>query len=392
MRTIRDIRLFENIPILVRAALNVPVENGHVVNDYRLRRALPTIRYLCGQGAKVILISHIDPPENVPPQGTETLAPVASALGKLIPNVSFCPETIGARVRAAIRELAPGSVLVLENLRRNKGEITNDRAFARELAALADVFVQDSFDTCHRMHASVVGIPEILPSYAGLLLEEEVAELSRALSPARPALAVIGGAKFSTKEPVLAALLQTYDHVFVGGALADDFLKASGQEVGKSLVSTADASHVKRLLANPKLVLPIDSLVISFSTVGSTDARSRARVARFGEVRGDDVILDHGPGTEALLAELATKAATVLWNGPLGNYETGFIDATDAFARAVATSTAHSVIGGGDTIAAIEKLGLLPKFSFVSTGGGAMLEFLAKGTLPGIAALDNSAI
>ena len=357
MRSIRDIAVCENIPILVRAALNVPVENGMVVNDYRLRRALPTIRFLAERGAKVVLISHIGE------KGTETLAPVAEAMGNMIPNVSFFPETIGARARAAIRDLSPGSILVLENLRRDRGELMNDRSFTKELAALGDVFVQDSFDTCHRVHASIVGVPEMLPSYAGLLLEDEVRELSQALVPKHPALAVIGGMKFSTKEAVLAKLLPRYDHVFVGGALANDFLKASGQDVEKSLVSDIDESTLKKFLANPKIVLPVDSVI------------------------KNGVILDHGPGTAALLADLAQKAKTIIWNGPLGNYENGFCDATDAFALSVANSNARSIVGGGDTIAAIEGLGLLPHFSFVSTGGGAMLDFLAYGTLPGIKAL-----
>jgi len=381
MRTVRDIPVFANIPILVRGALNVPVENGIVVNDYRLRRAAPTIRFLAERGAKVVLISHIGE------QGTETLQPSAEALGKLIPHVSFFGETVGERARQAIRDLAPGSVLVLENLRRNAGEKNNDMAFARELAALGDVFVEDSFDTCHRRHASIVSLPGLLPSYAGLLLEEEVRELSQARTPKHPALAVIGGAKFSTKEDVLTTLLQTYSHVFVGGALASDFLMASGQEVGKSLVSSENREAIKHLLGNPKLVLPVDSLVIPASAVGAPDARAQARIAALGQVRSDEVILDHGPGTSALLAHLAEKSKSVLWNGPLGNYENGFIDATIAFAKAVAASEAHSVVGGGDTVAAIEDLGLLPKFSFVSTGGGAMLDFLVKGTLPGIAAL-----
>ncbi len=383
MRTVRDIQLFENIPILVRAALNVPLENGRVTNDYRLRRALSTIRYLSERGAKVVLISHIGE------QGTETLAPVAAALGNLIQGVSFFPETVGERARAAIRNLAAGQILVLENLRRDKGETRNDPAFAKELEALADVFVEDSFDTCHRMHASIVGVPKLLPSYAGLLLEEEVKELSEALTPKHSALAVIGGMKFSTKVEVLAALLKSYDHVFVGGALADDFLKASGQEVGKSLVSGADAGSIKKFLANPKLILPVDSLVIPASAVGSMGARAEARTAPLGQVRLGAVILDPRPGTIALLTNLAQKAKTVLWNGPLGNYENGFIEATDSFARAVADSGAHSVVGGGDTVASIEGLGLLPHFSFVSTGGGAMLDFLAKGTLPGIEALES---
>lgn len=385
MRTIRDIQLFANIPILVRTALNVPIENGKVVNDYRLRRALPTIKFLAERGAKVILISHIGE------QGTETLAPVARALSKLIRGVSFFGETIGARARAAVRDLAPGNILVLENLRRDRGEIINDRAFARELAALADIFVQDSFDTCHRRHASIIGVPKLLTSYAGLLLEEETRELSQALAPKHPALAVIGGAKFATKEAVLTTLLKTYDHVFVGGALANDFLKASGQEVGKSLVSHTDRDSIKNLLTNPKLVLPIDSLVIPAASVGAMSARMEARIATAGYVRPDEIILDHGPATSALLADFARKAKNILWNGPLGNYENGFIDATDSLARTIAASGARSVVGGGDTVAAIENLGLLPHFSFVSTGGGAMLDFLVKETLPGIDALETQA-
>jgi len=365
MRSVRDIKLFESVPILVRAALNVPIENGEVTNDYRLRRALPTIRFLSERGAKVILIGHIGE-KGLPAgrHGTETLAPVAAKLAKLISGVSFFRETVGAGARDAIRDLAPGQILVLENLRRNAGERTNDRAFARELAALGDIFVQDCFDTCHRAHASIVGIPELLPSYAGFLLEDEVMELSRALTPKRPSLAVIGGMKFSTKEAVLTRLLAIYDQVFVGGALANSFLKTSGKDIGKSLVSTTDENTIKKLLANPRIVLPVDSVV------------------------KDGAILDLGAGTTVLLADLAKKAKTILWNGPLGKYEYGFTSATDAFARAVADSGAYSVIGGGDTVAAIEGLGLLPRFSFVSTGGGAMLDFLAAGTLPGIEALN----
>ena len=381
MRSVRAITVFENIPILVRAALNVPVENGRVMNEYRLHRAVPTIRFLAERGARVVLISHSGE------KGTETLAPAAQTLGTLIPNVSFFPETVGPGARAAVRNLAPGEILVLENLRRHAGEQKNEPAFARELAELADIFVEDSFDTCHRSHASIVGVPRLLPSYAGLLLEEEVTALSAALIPEHPAFAVIGGAKFSTKEAVLSALIATYDHVFVGGALANDFLKAAGQGVGKSLVSDTDLARIKEILSNPKLVLPVDSLVAKAGAEAAGPAG--ARVAPVGHVATDEIILDHGPSTRALLAELARTAKTILWNGPLGNYEKGFVDTTDALARAIADSGAHSVVGGGDTIASIENLGLLPRFSFVSTGGGAMLDFLAEGTLPGIAALET---
>lgn len=382
MRTVRDIPRFENIPVLVRVAMNVPIENGKVANDYRLRRALPTIRFLSERGARVVLISHIGE------AGTETLEPVARALARLIPRVSFFPETVGVRARDAVRAMHQGDVLVLENLRRDRGEKMNDPVFAHELAALADIFVEDSFDTCHREHASIVGVPKLLPSYAGLLLEEEVRELGKALAPKSPSLAVIGGAKFSTKEAVLTTLLEKYDHVFVGGALANDFLKATGHEVGKSLISLEENGGIAKIANSPKLILPVDSVVVPAGTDLLHGARANARVANVTDIHADEAILDHGPGTIALLANLAHDTKSVLWNGPLGNYENGFIDATDSFARAVATSGAHSVVGGGDTIASIESLGLLSKFSFVSTGGGAMLDFLAKGSLPGIDALN----
>lgn len=383
MRSVREIPVLKNIPILVRAAMNVPLENGVVANDYRLRRALPTIKYLSERGARVILISHIGE------AGTETLKPVADALKVHLSGVSFFGETIGKGAREAVRTLSPGGVLVLENLRRNRGETANDPAFAKELAALADVFVEDCFDTCHRAHASIVGVPALLPHYAGLLLEEEVRELAKALRPKSPSLAVIGGAKFATKEPVLRALLATYDHVFVGGALANDFLKASGHSVGASLVSAAPAEEIQPLLKNPKLIVPLDVVVAEKSALTAPDVRMRSRTVPHDEVGETEAVLDVGRASVALVADLARAAKTVLWNGPLGNYERGFTDATDALARATAEGDSHSVVGGGDTVAAIETLGILHRFSFVSTGGGAMLDFLAKGTLPGIDILDT---
>lgn len=382
MRSIREARITPRTTVLVRAPLNVPLTGGVVANNYRLRRAVPTLSYLQSLGARTVVISHLGE------LGTETLAPVAQALGELLPQVSFSPETIGSRVRNAIRELPSGHILVLENLRRDRREKLNDASFSAELASLADLFVEDSFDACHRLHASIVGVPALLPSYAGLLVEEEVAELTSALTPRVPALAIIGGAKFATKEAVLERLLATYSHVFVGGALANDFLKARGEEVGKSLVSpTIDIAPA--LLKHPRLLLPVDSLVISTDRVEDPHARDHARIAPQGTVRSDEIIWDHGPATVALLAERIGKAKSVLWNGPVGNCERGFNDATLGIARAVASSKAHSVLGGGDTIAAIEEHGLLSKFSFVSTGGGAMLEFLARGTLPGITVLGS---
>ncbi len=376
MRTIREIPVLENIPVLVRSPFNVPIADGKVANTFRLREALPTIEYLAKRHARVILISHIGRAD------TETLRPVFDALRKMLPNLSFCPEAVGPLARKAARELAPGNVLLLENLRRYAGEKKNDPAFAAELASLADVFVQDTFDVLHREHAGVVGLPKLLPSYAGFLVEKEVTELSKALTPSSPSLAIVSGAKFETKEPVITKLVKTYDRIFVGGAIANDFLLARGYPVGKSLVSGTDTKHLAPLVANQRLVLTVDTIV---APAGGN--RAQARVALLGDIRADEAILDAGPQTVAHLTELIRAAKTVLWNGPLGNYENGFDDATDAVARAMAESRAHTIVGGGDTIAAIEKLGLNDRFSFVSTGGGAMLDFLAKGTLPGIQAL-----
>ncbi|MES2931459.1 MAG: phosphoglycerate kinase [Patescibacteria group bacterium] len=373
MRSVRSIKVLENIPVLVRCALNVPVQQGEVAGSFRLRRALPTIEYLRKRHARVVLIGHIGD------KGTETLEPVYRAMKEFIPDLTFCPVTTGPKARDAVRQLPPGGVLMLENLRRDTGEQRNQREFAAALADLADVFVEDSFDVCHRPHASVVGVPEFLPSYAGFLVEEEVRELSKALKPGKPSLAIIGGAKFGTKEPVLKKLLTSYERVFVGGALANDFMQASGRPVGKSLVSGADKTELKTLMGNRKLLLPVDYVVTH-----AGEPVSSGRVAEIQDVNPTETILDDGPKTVALIATHAQKAKTILWNGPLGNYENGFVQGTEAVARVIASSKARSIVGGGDTVAAIEKLGISDQFSFISTGGGAMLDFLAKGTLPGL--------
>lgn len=376
MRSVKKLRVREGMPVLVRAALNAEVRGGVVVHDFRLRSALSTIEYLRKRYARVVLISHITG------DGTETLAPMADALRRWIPDLMFCPVAIGDEVAAHIRALPPGGVVLLENLRRYKGEVCNDADFARALAQHAEAFVQDSFDVCHREHASVVGVPKLLPSYAGLLVEHEVAALKKALRPRRPALAVIGGAKFATKQPVLAKLLATYDHVFVGGALANDLIQARGLPVGRSLVSGRSTLELQQIAMHKKLLLPIDYVVAP-----KGQGRAAGRVAGIMDVAPDEAILDNGPETVALLAQYAQRARTILWNGPLGAYEDGFVAGTQGLAHVVAASRAYAVVGGGDTVAAIDTLGLHTDFSFVSTGGGAMLDFLAYGTLPGLKAL-----
>jgi phosphoglycerate kinase len=378
MKSVREIPILENVPVFLRASLNVPIVNGKVANAYRLKQALPTIELLRAEHARVVIGSHIGE------AGTETLLPVYEALREMVPGIAFCPVSTGPVAREAVRTLSPGGVLVLENLRRHRGEVMNAMSFARELAELADVFVEDAFDTCHREHASIVSLPKILPSYAGLQLIEEVTQLSKALNPKSPSLAIIAGAKFATKEPVIRKLLSLYTHVFVGGALANDFLQAGGHEIGKSLISGTDPKVIKELLKDPKLILPNDAIVCK---AGGEKAPDQARITRLDGVQADEIILDHGSSTVLRLTQLVEKAKTILWNGPLGEYELGFIEATDALARAIAASGAESYIGGGDTEAAIDSLRLNKHFTFISTGGGAMLDFLARGTLSGIKVL-----
>ncbi len=379
MRTVHDIPTLHNVPVLVSAPLNEPIENNEVSSDFRLRRTLPTIEFLSRAGAKVIVCGHIG---RAP---TETLEPVYRAIAKHIPHATFSPVAIGPQARASVRELHSGDVLVLENLRRYSGETKNSPEFARELASLADVFVQDAFDTAHREHASIVGVPTFLPSYAGILFDQEVHELSSALTPKHSALAIIGGAKFSTKEPVLKKLLSVYDHVVVGGALANDFLSAKGYAMGSSLISGADTSVINNLLANERLVIPSDVIVAPLQ--GKPIA---SRVSALNSIEPAEAVLDSGPDTNQYIETLVQNAKTILWNGPLGHYESGFTEGTRSLAKAISQSSARSIVGGGDTITAIEELGIAENFSFISTGGGAMLSFLTHGTLPGIEALNKS--
>lgn len=376
MQNVRKIPQLNQATVLVRAALNVPVENGVVTNTYRLRQALPTIEFLRKKGARVVLCGHIGD------TGTETFEPVFRALVPLLPGLRFCPVSIGAEAKAAVSALLPGEVLLLENVRRHRGEKMNDPEFARELASLATVFVEDSFDVCHRSHASVVGVPSYLPSYAGFLVEEEVKQLTRALKPKYPALAIIAGAKFATKEPVIISLLETYDQVFIGGALANDFIQAEGHNVGTSLTSGGDLREMRRMLKNPDLLIPRDVVVASLDATPDT-----AETVHIDFVPKGKAILDIGPASIEALEPYLKKAKTILWNGTLGRYETGFTKGSELLARAITATNAHTILGGGDTIAALEALGLTKKFSFVSTGGGAMLDFLAYGHLPGIDAL-----
>jgi phosphoglycerate kinase len=307
-----------------------------------------------------------------------SLAPVFAYLKTKIP-LSFIDDVAGPAAHQAAGALQDGHALLLENIRRNKGEEGNDWQFAKELASLADIYVNDAFPVSHRSHASIVSVPELLPSYAGFQFLAEVKGLTPALSPTAPSLAVLGGAKLVTKITLLKSLLAKYDRVFVGGALANDFLAAKGYEVGKSLVSGTGAAA--ELLFDPKIILP-ETVVVS--NPAGKDEKPSSGVGR------NDVISDIAASSIESLRSLVEKAGSILWNGPMGHFETGFTEGTDALAELIAGAPGKTIVGGGDTLASIQSLDLLDKFTFVSTAGGAMLDFLANGTLPGIQALENS--
>jgi phosphoglycerate kinase len=357
--------------VVVRVGFDVPVMDGVVQNDFRIREALPTIEFLTNLGARVVLISHIgrDP--------QESLAPVHTALAKYM-RVSFVPALSGTVVTDAVAALEEGEAVLLENLRSDARETSNDAAFGEGLASLGDIFVNEAFSVAHRAHASIVGIPKHLPSYAGIGFAKEVEELSKAFAPTSPSVFVIGGAKFDTKLPLVKKFMSLYEHVFVCGALAHDVWEARGVSVGGSLVSDVPLAD-SEIIASPKVELPIDVRVQSLDGNARVESPKRVGMA--------DIIMDAGPASVEKILAVLTEGGTLLWNGPLGFYERGFTDATEAFAEGAAQSGARTIVGGGDTVAAIEKLGLNNKFTHVSTAGGAMLEFLEKGTLPGIEAL-----
>ncbi len=361
--------------VLLRLDLNVPLHgeaNKKVKDDFRILRSLPTIKFLSQNGAKVIVAGHLGK------DGSQSLKPVADHLKKFV-KAGFLPKMPFAEMRKISAEIKNGSVVVLENLRAWDGEKKNDKNFSKELASLGDIYVNDAFSASHRNHASIVGVPKILPAYAGILFEDEVRNLSKALKPPKQFLFILGGAKFSTKIPLVKKYLKTAENLFIGGALANNFFKELGCEVGRS--RTEEGLKIKDLARNKKIVLPVDVVV--------KNSRGKVLVKDLNCVSADDFILDAGPKSVELLKKLAGKSKFVLWNGPLGYYEDGFSKSTEDLLKALAKTKTKSIIGGGDTVSLVIKLGLEKKFNFVSTGGGAMIEFLAKGALPGIKALGS---
>lgn len=370
MRSIKQIKNIRGKTVIMRVDFNLPIKNGIVEDDFRIIKTLPTIKFLQKKGAKLILISHLG-------QGGETLAPAAKALEKFI-KIKFIPEIAGPKVSKAVVEMKEGEVIILENLRSDKGEKESNQFFAMNLAKLADIYVNEAFPVDHREDASIVLLPKLLPSYAGFQLSEEIKNLSRAFKkPKRPFLFILGGAKFSTKMPLVEKYFKLADYVFIGGALANDFFKAKGYDVGISLVDDKNYD-IEKILKNKKLILPVDVVV----KVGNKLINKKVN-----EVEKDENILDIGSKTVENLALLIKKSKLILWNGPLGKYESGGGVSTKKILKLVARSKAESIIGGGDTVALISQMKMEKEFSFVSTGGGATLDFLANGTLPGIKAL-----
>ena len=370
LSTLKDTDNLKGKRVLLRLDLDAPVEAGKLRDAHRIESAKKSLIYLREQGAKTVIVGHLGRNPG------ESLAPVFEYLKTFIP-VLFVKTLAEAQEKSA--SLGEGKFLLLENLRSFPGEVKNDPVFAKELASLGDLFVNEAFAVSHREHASIVGVPKLLPSFAGIVFAEEVRNLSKAFSPEHPALVILGGAKFETKTPLIERFLGIADDIYVCGALANDIYKARGYETGTSLVSSCEISPA--IFENPKIHVPAD--VIARTASGSATKGMDA-------VDKGEKIVDAGPNALDDIRALAGKAKFVLWNGPLGEYEAGFDAGTIALAQMLAECDAETIIGGGDSLAVVSKLGLLERFSFVSTGGGAMLEFLANETLPGIEALKKA--
>jgi len=386
-KTVRDIAV-KGKRVLVRVDFNVPLENGEVADDTRIRAVLPTIQYLLEQGSAVILMSHLGRPEGQV-QDDLRLDPVGRRLSELLgQEVAKVDDCVGPEVERATKSLQPGQVLLLENLRFHPEEEENDQGFARQLASLADVYVNDAFGAAHRAHASTTSVTEYLPSVAGLLMERELQMLGEALAnPTRPFVAVLGGAKVSGKIGVIRSLLSKVDLLLVGGGMANTFLKAQGLEVGKSLVDNDSLAVARDMLeqAGKRLVLPVDVVVAD-----AFAADARARTVSAEAVPPGWLILDIGPRTVSLFEKKLSTAGTVVWNGPMGVFEfPRFAAGTRALAESLARSQATTIVGGGDSAAAVRQAGLEDKMTFVSTGGGASLMFLEGNSLPGVEALED---
>ena len=381
--------------VLVRCDFNVPMEDGRITDDNRIVGALPTIKYLLAHNARVILCSHMGRPKGeFNPK--YTLAPVAKRLSELLGNdVALAADVVGPDAQAKAAALKDGEVLLLENVRFHKEEEKNDPAFAKQLASLAEIYVNDAFGTAHRAHASTAGVADYLPAVCGYLIEKEISVMGGALNnPTRPFVAILGGAKVADKLKVIENLLTKVDTLIIGGGMAYTFLAAQGKGIGTSLYDAEKLDYCKDMLKKAeekgvKLLLPVDTVVAS-AFPDPIDAPVETEIVCSSAIPADKMGLDIGPKTRELFAEAAKTAKTVIWNGPMGVFENDALaKGTIAVAAALAESDATTIVGGGDSAAAVEKLGFADKITHISTGGGASLEFLEGLELPGIACLND---
>ena len=397
LRTLDDLDVAGRT-VLVRLDLNVPMQDGEVSDATRIERSVPTVKELLERGAKVVILSHFGRPKGKH-EPAMSLAPLARPLGEALGGipVAFAEDCIGEPARRAVAALRPGEVLLLENLRFHAGEENNDPAFAEALARLGELYVDDAFSAAHRAHASITGLAERLPAAAGRLMQEEVEALSRALDhPERPLVALVAGAKVSTKLELLGNLIEKVDVLVLGGGMANTFLLARGTPVGKSLCERDMADTAREIMAKAerkgcRVVLPTDGRIAR-----KLEAGAPSEVVAIERVPDDAMILDLGPDSVALIEKHLADSRTVVWNGPLGAFEIPPFDAaTTAVAKKVAELTAAgrlmSVAGGGDTLSALAHAGVLERLSYVSTAGGAFLEWLEGKELPGVAVLRKSA-
>ncbi len=389
-KTIADVNV-QGQRVLIRVDFNVPMQDGVITDDKRIRAALPTIKHVVEQGGKVILMSHFGRPKGKVNEDLR-LDPIAKRLGELLgQSVQKIDDCIGPEVEKAVDALKAGEVLVLENVRFYAEEEKNDPEFAKTLAALGDIYVNDAFGTAHRAHASTTGVADYLPAVSGFLMEKELEFLGGALDePKRPFVAILGGAKVKDKIGVIESLLNKADTLIIGGGMAYTFFKAQGYEIGNSLLDPERLDFCRDIMVKAKekgvkLLLPVDIVVGKERT-----ADTEHKVVNVEAIPAGWEGLDMGPKTTALFSEVVKTAGTVVWNGPMGVFELeAFAAGTEGVAKALADSSAVSIIGGGDSAAAVEQMGLADKMTHVSTGGGASLEFLEGRVLPGVAALND---
>jgi len=384
LSSIEKLKSLKNKKVLVRVDFNVPMEDGKVKDDYRIKAALPTINYLLGAGAKVILMAHLgDPKSKIVPE--LSLKPVAKRLSQILKKpVNFVTETVGYKADEAVAKMVSGDIVFLENLRFNDGELKDDLKFAKRLAGLADIYVNEAFSVCHRKQASISAIKKVIPTYYGLQLVSEVKNLDKILKPKKPLIVIMGGAKISTKAPIISRMYEIADKVLLGGGLANNFFKHLGLELGKSLVDSDSEIYVKKFFKNQKMaskiILPIDVVVCG--------KNKRPKIKSLDEVNKGDAIFDIGPETIKIFSDYIKTAQTIVWNGPLGKFEeASYKHGTLAIATAVAarsTGKAYGLVGGGETVEALKQTKMEEYVDFVSTAGGAMLAYLGGDKMPGL--------